>query len=162
MSQKTTVPTTLLDNLHELIAFADELYQKLVLVVGPAGSGKTYLLQELAATLAVPVHNVNLEMSQQLLGFGERERTLKGQTLLQELVAQAEGKIVLLDNTELLFHRQFRWQPLPMLQSCAREKTVVAAWHGQIQKGYLIYAEPPHPDYRREPIRDVLTISLEP
>jgi hypothetical protein len=36
---------------------------------------------------------------------------------------------------------------------------VVAAWNGTIEQGYLIYAMPDHPEYRRYPAGDLLVMS---
>ncbi|MCA9240594.1 MAG: BREX-3 system P-loop-containing protein BrxF [Planctomycetales bacterium] len=149
-----------LAQVQQLIAYADELYHRLVLIVGPSGSGKTALLRHLHAAVAAPCINVNLALSQQLLDLPARDRILRGPSLLCTLVDATAAPLVLLDNTELLFHHDYRWKPLDLLKSCARDRTVVAAWNGRLADGYVIYATPDHPDYRREPIREILTYAL--
>ncbi|MCL4079017.1 BREX-3 system P-loop-containing protein BrxF [Coriobacteriia bacterium Es71-Z0120] len=76
------------------------LYHRLILMVGPAGSGKASALKEVSA-------------------------------------------------------RALQQDPLRLLQGLPRNKTVVAAWNGTIVDGYLTYAGPSHPEYRRYPIRDL-------
>ncbi len=60
------------------------LYHRLVLVVGPAGSGKTSALQEVSASTSAPVINVNLELSRRMLDLTERQRALQLPRLLGE------------------------------------------------------------------------------
>jgi len=88
----------------------------------------------------------------------------------------------LLDNIEILFDVHLKQDPLRLLQGLSRNKTVVAAWNGEVRtegRGlrtessadidsalstqssalYLTYAVPDHPEYRRYPIRDFLVAS---
>jgi hypothetical protein len=51
----------LADQVLRKIGEARELYHRLILMVGPAGSGKTSALQEVSASTSAPLVNVNLE-----------------------------------------------------------------------------------------------------
>ncbi|MBU0482850.1 MAG: BREX-3 system P-loop-containing protein BrxF, partial [Proteobacteria bacterium] len=51
--------------------------------------------------------------------------------------------------------------PLRLLQGLSRNKTVVASWNGAIIDGFLTYAEPAHPEYRRYPVHDFLVTNPE-
>jgi hypothetical protein len=78
---------------------------------------------------------------------------------LGEIVGEATGELVLLDNIEILFDVHLKQDPLRLLQGLSRNKTVVAAWNGSIVDGHMTYAVPDHPEYRRYPIRDFLVAS---
>ena len=52
------------------------MYFRLILMVGPAGSGKTSALQEVSARTSAPLVNVNLELSRRMLDLTERKRAL--------------------------------------------------------------------------------------
>jgi len=134
------------------------LYYRLILLVGPAGSGKTAVLQELSAMTSAPLINVNLELSRRMLDLTERQRILQLPQLLGDIVREAAGDLVLLDNFEMLFDRGLKQDPLRLLQGLSRNKTIVAAWSGSIIDDQLIYAVPDHPEYRRYPIRDFLIV----
>jgi|Deesub1362A_J573_1020465.scaffolds.fasta_scaffold00120_86 hypothetical protein len=154
------------------IGEARELYHRLILVVGPAGSGKTEALREVSVSTSAPLINVNLELSRRMLDLTEHQRTLQAPKLLSEIVGKATGDLpaatlaaqaglVLLDNIEILFDVHLKQDPLRLLQRLSRNKTVVAAWNGTIVDGHMTYAVPDHPEYRRYPIRDFLVASPE-
>jgi len=140
------------------------LYYRLVLVVAPGSSGKTKALQTLEKALSAPLVNVNLELSYRLLDLSERQRAMQLPRLLSDIVDAAIGgqcatDVVLLDNIEILFDLRLKQDPLRLLQGLARNRTVVAAWNGTVSDGYITYAVPGHPEYRRYPIRDILVVS---
>lgn len=65
------------DQILEKIDQARELYYRLILVVGPEGSGKTSALQKVSASTSVPLINVNLELSRRMLDLTERRQALQ-------------------------------------------------------------------------------------
>ena len=140
---------------------AAALYHRLVMVVAPAGAGKTAALQEVHARTAAPLINVNLELSRRMLDLTERQRTLQLHRLLAEIVGAAETDVVLLDNIEVLFDISLKQDPLRLLQGIARNKTVVATWSATVDGEHMIYATPDHPEYRRYPLRDFLIVCPE-
>ncbi|MEM5947922.1 BREX-3 system P-loop-containing protein BrxF [Spirochaetia bacterium 38H-sp] len=149
----------LADQVLRKISEARELYHRLILMVGPAGSGKTSALQEVSASTSAPLVNVNLELSRRMLDLTERRRALQLPRLLGEIVGEATGELVLLDNIEILFDVHLKQDPLRLLQGLSRNKTVVAAWNGSIVDGHMTYAAADHPEYRRYPICDFLVAS---
>ncbi len=52
------------------------MYFRPILMVGPAGSGKTPVLQEVLARASAPLVNVNIELSRRMLDLTERKRAL--------------------------------------------------------------------------------------
>ena len=174
----------LADQVLQKISEARNLYHRLVLIVGPAGSGKTSALSEVSERTTAPLINVNFELCRRMLDLSVRQRTLQLPRLLGEIVGEAPGELVLLDNIEILFDVHLKQDPLRLLQGLSRNKTVVAAWNGEIRTAgrgprtessadidsalstqpsalYLTYAVPDHPEYRRYPIRDFLVASPE-
>ncbi|MBN1136470.1 MAG: BREX-3 system P-loop-containing protein BrxF [Anaerolineae bacterium] len=149
------------DQIIAQIDQAAELYYRLLLVVAPSGHAKTAVLQEVARRTGAPYVNVNLELSRRLLGLTERRRTLDLPGILGDIATGDDVSLVLLDNIEILFDAALKQDPLRLLQSVSRNRTVVAAWNGTIDRGHLIYAVPGHPEYRRYPIQDLLVVSLE-
>ncbi len=171
------------DQVLRKVQQAAELYFRLVLVVAPAGAGKTTALLDVHDRSGAPVVNVNLELSRRMLDLTERQRALQLPRLLSEIVpacrdARGAGRgeatgdppattlaeqagLVLLDNIEILFDVHLKQDPLRLLQGLSRNKTVVATWGGSVVGDRLIYAAPGHPEYRRYPIRDFLVLSPE-
>jgi ABC-type uncharacterized transport system ATPase component len=151
----------LADQIMRKAKHAAKLYHRLMLVVAPAGAGKTTALQDVRDRTGAPLVNVNLELSRQMLDLTERQRALQLQRLLQDLVSKSEGEMVLLDNIEVIFDVALKQDPLRLLQGLSRNKTMVAAWNGSIVEDSLTYATPDHPEYRRYPVRDFLVASPE-
>jgi hypothetical protein len=138
---------------------AEELYHRLVLIVGKGGSGKTSVVQNLAKLHNADPININLSLSKELLELTEKQRQLK----LAEILAQAvngSGEKVFLDNIEILFDIELKQDPLRLLQGLSRNSTVVASWNGTFEKGKLTYAEPGHHEYRRYDLTDALIVSM--
>ena len=67
---------------------AEELYHRLVLIVGKGGSGKTSVVQNLAKLHDAEPININLRLSKELLELTEKQRQLK----LAELEAKYDGQ----------------------------------------------------------------------
>lgn len=139
----------------------NQLYYRLMLLVAPAGGGKTAILQAVAKQLKLAGINLNLELSRRLLELTEKERTLKLPQILQNIVEESNQNVVLLDNTETLFAVDLAHDPLRLLQKIARSRTVIATWNGEMHSGFLTYAIPSHPEYRKYPIKDFLAIEIE-
>jgi len=158
---ESVMAESLVDQVLGKIDQAAELYHRLILIVAPAGSGKTSALQDLHERLGLPLVNVNLDLSRQMLDLTERQRALQLPRLLMAIVNEAKGDILLLDNIEILFDVSLKQDPLRLLQGLSRNKTIVAAWNGSIDTNYLIYATPDHPEYKRYPSRDLLITTPE-
>ena len=140
---------------------AAQLYYRLLFVVAPSGMGKTMALREVAKQTEFGYTNINLELSQRLLGLTERQRSLQVFRLLNEILEGNGTQVVLLDNIELLFDTSLKQDPLRLLQGISRNRTVIVSWNGSIENEHLIYAQPDHPEYRRYPTTDLLVINVE-
>jgi hypothetical protein len=155
------MPNNLAELILNKISIVEELYHRLILVVGPAGTGKTAALQLIAGQSGFEYLNINLELSRHLLDLTQRQRALQIQQILDDIVGRDHALPILLDNTEILFDVALRQDPLRLLQGVARHCTLVATWNGTLQGEYLTYARPEHPEYRRYPARDLVIVSTQ-
>ena len=158
------MPDPLPDQIVMKIAEVRDLYHRLVLLVAPEGSGKTDALDVVGQRLELRRININLELSRRLLDLTEHQRPLHIQRLLEDIIAETGGNVVLLDNIELLFDPKLQQDPLRCLQLLARHRTVVAAWGGAISddassSATLTYGKPGHPEYRRYPASELTIIT---
>ncbi len=147
------------ERLSTAIAHASILYHRLVLLVAPAGMGKTNCLRAVAEQQGFRYINVNLELSRCLLDLTERQRALQTPRLLADIVSKNGDSIVLLDNIEILFDVTLKQDPLRLLQGLSRNRTTVTAWSGAVVDRFLLYAQPDHPEYRRYPVDDLVVVS---
>ena len=137
------------------------LYHRLVLVVAPAGAGKTAALRDVRRRLGAPLLNANLELSLRMLELTERQRVLQLPRIFAELVGEAGADVVLLDNIEILFDVSLKQDPLRLLQGVSRNKTLVVAWNGTVEHGRLTYAAPGHPEFHECPTEGLLIATPE-
>ena len=151
----------LADHVMDKIIHADELYYRLIILAASAGSGKTTILQEIQERKGYPLVNVNLELSHRMLELTERQRALQLPRLLPDIVNASGNDVALLDNIELLFDVSLKQDPLRLLQGISRNKTLVVAWNGSTNNGYLTYAIPGHPEYRRCEIGDLMIVNTD-
>jgi len=133
------------------------MYYRLILLVDNTSKHDT-LAKKLSSILSVKTHNVNLELSEQLLHKTERQRKLDLAKVMGDIANDEE--IVLLDHIDILFDISLGQDPLRLLESISRNKTVLAFWNGQVDDSKLIYAEPWHPEYRSYSTKDLITIDL--
>jgi len=133
---------------------ADQAYYRLILLVGESGSGKTEALRTLAEEMKVEIINLNLALSELLLGYTPKQRSLQLPVLMDQLI-EAQPSPVLLDNIELLFDHGLQIDPLRLLQGIARNHTIIATWNGYVSNGRLIYATPDHPEYQTYNTQDI-------
>jgi len=148
------------DQIRERLVGISDIYHRLLLVVGPTGSGKTASLREFANDGKHPMVNIGLELARRLLDLTERQRVLQVAKLVDDIVSEADADMVVLDSTEILFNPALGQDPLRLLMGLSRNRTIVASWLGASQGAQLTYATPDHPEYRRYSADDLLVISL--
>jgi hypothetical protein len=152
------VAASLSSRIQDVLPKTQDTYYKLILAVGPARAGKTAAIAELAAKHTWPRINVNLLLSEKLLELTHRQRSIRVAGILDDALRERNSEIVLLDNIELLFSTELALDPLKLLQSLSRNRTVVAAWPGNFDGAALTYAEPGHPEARRYPMPQAVII----
>ena len=145
------MPTPLCSQIEDVLPRTLDAYYKLVLAVGPARTGKTAVLNELATRHSWPRLNVNLRLSERLLELTQRQRATRVAGILDDIIREEDASVVLLDNIELLFADELAQDPLRLLQSLSRNRAIIAAWPGNFDGASLTYAEPGHPETRRYP-----------
>lgn len=143
------MPPLLSLQIAEQVERAVRLYHRLVILVGPLGAGKTAALRELHAERGWPLINLNLALSEKLLELTVRQRKLRVARLADDVIREHDAPVVMFDNLEMLFHPDLKQDPLRLLQSLARNRTIVATWRGAHSGRSLTYAVPEHPEYRR-------------
>lgn len=148
------------DKIKRSLQAAEWLYHRLVLLVGETGSGKTGVLREVAEEFGSSVVNVNLALSGELLELTPKQRSLRLPSILDQIVNQTQVPVIL-DNLEILFDKDLQQDPLRLLQSISRNRSVVASWNGIGHSGKLLYAEHGHPEYRCYDLVDALIVGMD-
>jgi hypothetical protein len=142
------------DAISAAMVRASTRYTRLVLLIGPEGTGKSSGLRAVGDSTGNSVTNVGLQLAPLVTDVPVRRRPVAAADGFGDLVrGSGSGDLLLLDNLELLFLPELRLDPLKLLQDSARNRVVVAAWSGSVVAGELRYAAPSHPEFRtyREP-----------
>ena len=137
--------------LVERVSDVSASYYRLILAVGPAGSGKTEAFAELTAGHGWPCINVNLKLAERLLDLTQKQRAVRVVGLLDDILKATSADVVLLDNLEMLFAVELAQDPLRLLQGLSRNRTVIASWPGAFDGRVLTYAEPGHREFKKYP-----------
>jgi hypothetical protein len=135
-------------------------YYKLVMIVGPAGSGKTALLRSVSEKHHIPFLNLGLELSKKLLSLTVTERRLKASDVIADLLDAHGAARLTVDNTEVIFDPSLMLNPLGLLQSLSRTRFLIWTWNGEVEDGYVKYAYPGHPEHQRIPTSEITLITL--
>jgi hypothetical protein len=139
---------------------AASCYHKVLLVVGPPGSGKTVFLRSISEKHHIPLLNLGLELSKKLLSLTVTERKLKAPDVITDLLDAHGAARVAVDNTEIMFDPALMLNPLGLLQSISRTRSLLWSWNGEAEKNHITYAYPGHPEYNRIPTAEMTLIML--
>jgi RNase adaptor protein for sRNA GlmZ degradation len=117
----------------EQAEIAAKSFYRLVLVAGPPGSGKTSALNELQSAKGWSLLNLNKVLSERLLDLTSKQRRLRTADIVRDLIEEQGNQTVsMLDNIGLLFHPALQQEPMIALQRASRNRTVIAAWQGEV------------------------------
>lgn len=151
---------TIQHQLQSSIKQVIHLYHQLILLVGPISSGKSRIILNAANEEGSTPINVSLELTKEMLDLTEKKRILKVSSILDTIIRERFNNVIFLDNIEVLFDVSLKQDPLRLLQGLSRNRIIVAAWNGLIEKNYLTYAEPGHQEYRRYPLDGLQIIDV--
>lgn len=152
--------TSISQHIAEQIQATANQYHRLILLTGPPRTGKTTALRELTDEHTWPYININLQLSERLLELTARQRAIKVPRILDDIAAGYESDVLILDNTEVLFSPDLQLDPLRLLQSLARNRTIIAAWAGEYDGENLTYAQPAHPEFKRYQKPDAVIVPI--
>lgn len=156
----------MLEKLERLVDEIGALHSRLILLVGPPGSGKTCLLRLFGENRGIAPLNVGAALGRRLVALSSRQRPIQAAAALRELIAQhAPGDLLLLDNLELLFDETLKLNPLDLLRRQAQARRVVAVWPGDLHPvgghSRLTYAHINHPEYEDFAADGVVLLPLD-
>lgn len=139
------------------------LHNKLILVTGRPGCGKTALVTALAERCGVERVNVGAELSSRLVAVPRRGRAIEAGATTRKLLDESKrAGLCVLDDIEVLFDASLKLDPLVLLKRAARSICVVAVWPGELRGGRLRYAEQGHPEHRDYTLDGVVPFEMEP
>ena len=146
--------------LESAINSAGTRYHRLVFLIGMGSDERSDVLEALAGKHAWLIVNLGTAFSQQLLDIPHRHRATSAPQILADLLDGIRGGILILDHVEVLFSPDLAQDPVRLLQGLSRNRTLVVSWPGTLDGTTLIYGEPSHPEYYRQPVEDLVAVDL--
>ncbi len=153
--------TEILDKIKTSLHSIESQYHRLIILVNCEESSKQEIMDFLKEDYKVKPVNLNLELSARLLEYSIKQRPLKVAELTADLIEALPAPIVLA-KLDILFDPSLQTDPLALLQSLSRSKTIIAFWSGNLKDNKLSYAEPGYPEYRSYPVLDFVAIDAKP
>lgn len=133
-------------HLNSALEQASAAYYKLVLIVGPTGSGKSALLKA-AAHYNFKHLNIGEAFSRELLSKPLHLRSAEAEEVAIDLVNATGATRLAIDNTEVLFEAPMQLNPLALLKRLSIDRLIVATWNGTFDDSCLYYGIKGHPAY---------------
>ena len=133
---------------------------RLLVLAGGPGSGKSLVIQRIATELGWPIMNIGKDVSERLLSLTRRQRRLKAEEIIGHLLDTTGHREFCLDNTEILFDPALALNPVNLFLSLSRNRVVIATWNGIFENGSLVYAYHEHPEHFNQPVSGFPVVSL--
>ena len=143
------------------VAETEQSDQKLVIIVGKPGSGKSKIMRELGQKPGWKYVDSKKLLTDELLELPPKSRASEAAKLMSSILAAGDAKVILLDNTQVLFAPVLQIDPVEVLKKISRQQSIVAAWPGEYDGKNLIYLR----NFGTEPVEynsDGLNIIMVP
>lgn len=119
-----------MDQLLEEIEAAKKNENKLLLIIGSPGSGKSKLIHEYSDNCGIPILNLDNI-------FKDNSTDLV--KVMDDFLLTYDKDILLLDNKRILYAKDSNIDMLAFLKALAKKVVVVATWNGKIEDNKLIH-----------------------
>ncbi|MEG0798059.1 MAG: BREX-3 system P-loop-containing protein BrxF [Acidaminococcaceae bacterium] len=117
----------------------EALDNKVLIVTGKPGSGKSKVLREAAAEQKWDYVDCRLLITEEFLELLPALRQEKAAEMMGEILANYNSRVILLDRLQTLFVPVFHIDVAELLQKLGEKFTIVSAWPGYYEDGYLCY-----------------------
>lgn len=145
-----------MDSLSEAIARASLNRSRLVFLSDDQSSRAEFSSYDLL--------NLNKSLSEQLMNVPRQERAKSVGQMVDSLISGNSSNEVLIDGIEILFDRSLAVDPIRLLGTCAKNKTLLVCWPGDKTSSGLSYAVPSHPEhrtYKTSDLNDVIILNAD-
>lgn len=111
--------------------------EKLVLIVGQPGSGKSKVMRSFADMRGWRYLDADQLITTELLELVPRVRAREAPGVMGKVLAASAADVYLIDGIQTLFTPLLQLDPLFLLRHLSRKHTIVAAWPGSFENGSL-------------------------
>lgn len=119
-----------MNQLKDAIEKAKENENKLILIVGLPGSGKSKLIHEYSKDCGIPILDLDTIFKDTNNNIAE---------VMDNFLVTYNKDVLLLDNKKILYAKDSNIDMLSFLKSLAEKLVVVATWNGKVDNNKLIH-----------------------
>lgn len=119
-----------MNQLKDAIKKAKENENKLILIVGLPGSGKSKLIHEYSKDSGIPILDLDTIFKNTNNNITE---------VMDNFLVTYNKDVLLLDNKKILYAKDSNINMLSFLKSLAKKIVVVATWNGKVDNNKLIH-----------------------
>jgi hypothetical protein len=125
----------------ECLREVEHMPNKLVLVVGKAGTGKSKILRELADVKGCRYLDCKFLITDDLIDLIPKARQQQAAGIMDGILSGFLAETFLLDGIELLFKPVLCLEPLDLLKELSQKYSLIVAWPGEYEEGNLIFQD---------------------
>ena len=130
----------IIQRIVETVRDGQQSAERLVLLVGRPGSGKSKLLRELSTIRGWRYVNCRTFLTEELLEMVPKVRAREAANLIARSLEALAAEVVVLDDMQVLFAPVLQVDPLNLLKNLGRKFSIVAAWPGEYDGEHLAIA----------------------
>ncbi len=130
----------IIQRIVETVRDGQKSAERLVLLVGRPGSGKSKLLRELSTIRGWRYVNCRTFLTEELLEMVPKVRAQEATSLIARSLEAMVAEVVVLDDMQVLFAPVLQVDPLNLLKTLGRKFSIVAAWPGEYDGEFLSVA----------------------
>lgn len=119
-----------MNQLKDAIEKAKENENKLILIVGLPGSGKSKLIHEYSKDSGIPILDLDNIFKDTTNNIAE---------VMDNFLVTYNKDVLLLDNKKILYTKDSNIDMLSFLKNLAEKLVVVATWNGKVDNNKLIH-----------------------
>lgn len=151
----------IIQRIVETVRDGQKSAERLVLLVGRPGSGKSKLLRELSTIRGWKYVNCRTFLTEELLEMVPKVRAQEAAGLIAKALDALAAEVVVLDDMQVLFAPVLQVDPLNLLKHLGRRFSIVAAWPGQYDGKKLSIAATGLPDPKLYDAAGLTIIQIE-
>lgn len=145
----------------ECVHDAAQTTDKMVLLIGAPGSGKSKILRELASMRGWKYVEGKEILPKEWRPTAHASRQAEAVRTTTKALAALEAEVVLLDNMRNFFAAELDLQPVELLRAISKKQRLLVAWPGEYHEGVISHLRGATGERLEYPLTDITVIQID-